>query len=822
MWGKVILSKNWSHRLTKYSCSFLLVLMTSLSLSAQAQRKAAPVKTKSKPAAAASKNSTAESASAAETGMIIKAVEVTGQKKIEKDAIMAKITSRPGTPYSAQKLRADVEALFKLGFFYDIQVDRQVSGGQANLTFKVLEKPSIVEITYEGNSEVKADDIADAAGIKPYQILNQGKIKDAVEKIQKLYEDKGFFLARVSSEVQDVTKDETVKLIFKIDENDKVKVKKITFLGNKAMPDSKLKSKMLTSEGGYFSGLSGSGQYKQEMFERDTQILKYIYYNEGYVQAKVDRPQVTVTPDKKNIYITIRIDEGEQYSVGEVDFAGDILFPKAELYEAIKIDDNGVFAYDVLQKDIGDLTAKYGDLGYAYANVIPRTRFNDKDRKVDLVFEFDKGSKVYFGRISVVGNSKTRDKVVRRELKIHEGELYNETRRRQSMENIQRLGFFDESNFKTSVDPDRPDVMNVDIAVKERNTGQIQLGAGYGTSQGFVLQGSVNQINFLGKGQNLGASLNLSGTGNYFSLSFTEPYWNDTLWSVGYDVYQSSNTGRLDFDENHRGGSIRLGRTVAENTRAYLKYKFDDAELKTRNDSDGKPITDPALFPLAEASGITSSMTMSLEYDTRNDRMTPSKGIFTSASFEYAGLGGDLKYTRGSGTFRFYKNLFWDVVWRNNLQYARIDGLDGRPVPFSELYLLGGPYSLRGYRSYRVGKMKLSEKIKQEIKTANPSLSDADATAQAMRFYGGNQQALAISELQFPLVKEAGIMGVVFYDIGVADDTITASNYYADVGFGIRWFSPIGPLRFEWGFPLNRDPLYQEATIFEFSIGTPF
>lgn len=793
--------------MNKLLCFLLLAVMVS-------SVEAAPAK-KQNP-----RNQKSAASSSAE--LTIQTIDVIGNKKIEKDAILAKLVSKEGEPYSTENLRQDTEALFKLGFFNDITISRQVRGKSVVLTYKVLEKPSILEISYEGNSEIKADDIADATGIKTYQLLNMAKVKEAVEKVQKLYEDKGFFLAKVDAEVETMKEDESVRLVFKIRENDKVKVKKITFLGNKHLGDSELKGKLLTQEGGFFSGLSGSGQYKQEMFERDVQILRFLYWNKGYVQAKVDRPQVTVTPDKKNIYITIRVDEGEQYDVGEVDFAGDILFPRQELYDAIQIDDNGIFAYDVLQKDISELTAKYGDLGYAYANVIPRTAFNAKDRKVNLVFEFDKGSKVYFGRISMVGNTKTRDKVIRRELKVNEGELYNETRRRQSLENIQRLGYFEEVNFKTSIDPERTDVMNVDIAVKERNTGQIQLGAGYGSSQGFTLQGSINQANFLGKGQSLGASLNLSDTGSYYSLSFTEPYFRDTLWSVGADVYQSANTARLDFDEKHQGGAIRFGHPIAEYTRGFIRYKYDDTELSNKYDGEGKLITDPDLFPLSKASGVTSSLTATVEYDTRNDRQMPTKGIYSNASLEYAGLGGDLKYTRGSGGFRYYKNLFWDVVWRNNISYARIEGVDGQEVPFSELYLLGGPYSMRGYRTYRVGKMKYSQQVYDQILADNPTINPDEARKRAMRFYGGTQQALLQTELQFPLVKEAGIMGAGFFDVGAADDTITNDNLHADVGFGIRWYSPIGVLRFEWGFPLNRDSYYQDAAVFEFSIGPSF
>ncbi len=776
---------------------------------------AAPVKTKKTkskgPSVVADKNLSGK----------VSRIEVTGNRKIEKDAIVAKLISKVGEPYSLLTVREDVTELFKLGYFVDIKVDQQGSGDQVVLTYQVTEKPSVTEINYEGNVELKSDDLAEAAGLKTYQILNMAKIKEAVEKIQKLYEDKGFFLAKVTYQVEDIKKDESVKVTFRVQENEKVKVKKITFLGNKKLADSVLKSKMLTTEGGYFSTLSGSGQYKQEMFDRDMQILRFVYYNQGYVQAKVDRPQVYVTPDKKSIYITVRIEEGEQYDVGEIDFAGDILFPRDELMESIEINKNKVFAYDVLQKDISSLTAKYGDLGYAYANVIPRYRFNDKDRKVDLVFEFDKGSKVYFGRINVVSNSKTRDKVVRRELKVREGELYNETRRRQSVENIQRLGFFEDVNFKTSVDPDRNEIMNVDIVVKERNTGQIQLGAGYGSSTGFSLQGSVSQTNFLGKGQNLGVSLNMGAQGNYFSFSFTEPYFNDTNWSIGFDLYKSSNTGRLDYDEDHWGGNVRLGHPVSENTRAFIKLKYDRATLKEVKSSDGTVITDYDLFPLSTASGSTGSVTGSLEYDTRNDRFSPTKGIFASVSYEYAGLA-ELKYYRTNGTFRYFKNLFWDVVFRNSFQAAQIGAIDGKPVPFNELYLLGGPYSLRGFRTYRVGRMVLSNKIRNDLIAKNPSMSASEATAQAMRFVGGSKQVMYQGELQFPLIKEAGIMAVGFYDIGAADDDITSSNLYSDVGFGIRWFSPIGPLRFEWGFPLNRDSTYHDPTVFEFSIGTPF
>lgn len=800
--------------------SSLFFAIHAASPSAFAQTSGAKARTHRKARAQTAAGATTKSAGDARE-LQIQSLHAVGMRKLEQDAVLNRVVSKVGETYSDEKIRDDVRALFKSGYFVNVEVDREVTGNQVALTYRVTEKPSIVEIVYEGNSEVKTEDLAESSGIKNYEILNMAKLKEATEKLQKLYEDKGYFLAKVDPVVEDVKKDESVRVTFHIKENDKVKVRKITILGAKHISEATLKANLITKEGGFFSFMSGSGAYKQEAFDRDVTALRYVYYNQGYIQAKIDRPQVYVTPDKKSIYITLRVEEGEQYSVGEIDFGGDILFTKEELAQSVKLTTGKVFAYDVLYKDMSELTAKYGDLGYAFANVIPRTRINDKELKVDLMFEFDKGNKVYFGQINVVGNTRTRDKVVRRELKVLEGELYNETRRRQSLENIQRLGFFDEVNFKTSTSPEKPDILNMDIVVKERNTGQIQLGAGYGTVTGFTLTGSVNQTNFLGKGQNLGASLNLSNTGSYYNFTFTEPYFNDSLWSLGTEIYQSQDSGRIDYDENRTGASVSLGHPLGEDWRGILRYKFDKTQLTAKNDINGLPITDPAVFPLETANGYTSSLTSTVQYDTRNDRFIPTKGILTSASLEYAGLGGDLKYLKTTGIFRYFKNIFWDVVWRNSATYGQIQSLDpDRAPPFNQLYLLGGPYSLRGYRPYRVGKQVRSALAYSKT---DPALPADQREALAQVFLGGQQQLMYQTELQFPLINEAKIMGVVFYDIGQAEDQLSADKFFADMGFGIRWFSPIGPLRFEWGFPLNRNPIYHADTmIFDFSIGTPF
>lgn len=745
----------------------------------------------------------------------IEKIIIKGNRKIEADAIRAKLVSREGGEYSENLIRDDINEIFGLGFFYNIEVDRSEST-PITLTYTVTEKPSITEIAYEGNDELNDDELKETTGLKPYEILNTEKIREATDKMEKLYEDKGFFLARVNHRVVPTGEADNVKLIFDIKENDKVRVKRISFIGNKKLGANRLREVMITKEGGFFSFISGSGAYKQDAFDRDVQMLSLLYYNDGYVQAKIDRPQVYVTPDKKAIFISIRVEEGEQYRVGTVDFTGDLLFSREELFETTHIQEQGIFRYQVLQEDLRALQAKYGDLGYAYANPIPRVRFREADKEADITFEIDKGHKVYLGRINTVGNSKTRDKVIRRELRVMEGELYNETRQRESLENVKRLGYFEDVNFNKKAPKGHPEIMDIDIVVKERNTGTVQVGAGYSNFNGFVFNGQVSQINFLGKGQKLNVSIDLSKRTSLYKAGFTEPYFMDTEWLVGGEVYRSQRL-LLDYTETKTGGDVRLGHPLAPYLDGSIRYRLDKTELEVDPDTG-----DPQLFPVQTANGTTSSVTFFLDYDKRDDRFAPSKGIFTTLSLEYAGVGGNINYTKGVGVFRYYKKLFWDVVWRNNLTYGFVSSnKDGQPPPFNELFLLGGANSLRGFDWFSQGRRKHSDKVQDQLESTG--MPKPEAYQKSFRPFGGTQELFYNLEFQFPLITEAGIKGVVFYDVGQAEDQLLPEYFRQDVGFGFRWFSPIGPLRFEWGFPLQRKEEYGESAVnFEFAIGAPF
>ncbi len=755
---------------------------------------------------------------------VVESIHILGNKKIEKDAITEKLINKVGHPLNLKAVKKEVRDLFKTGFFQDIEVSEKPGQKKGNLilTYRVLEKPAIASIEYKENSELDDDELAELTKIKAFEIIDYGKITSGVSDIQKAYEEKGYYLARISYEVQE-DKNDTVKVIFKIEENDQVLVKRVSFIGNKNVASSKIKAYMITREGGMFSSLSGSGTYKQDAFEQDTQRISLVYFNKGYVQAKVSRPEVTVTPDKKGIYISIRIEEGKQFNTGDVSFSGDLLFSTEELAKVTSLEESKTFIYENVQKDIKAFTAKYGDLGYAYTNVIPKTFIREKERKVDIIYEFDKGKKVYFGTINVVGNTRTRDKVIRRELRVGEGELYNETRKRESLDNIRRLGFFESVEFNLKTPKGREDLMDIDIVVKERNTGSFQLGAGYSSFSGVIFNAQLNQNNFLGRGQNVGLQIDYSKLIKRYRVNFTEPYLYDSLWTTGFDIYRNENNYPSLYFEKTRGAALRMGHPIySRYVYVFLRYKLDKTNTLMEPGRNAIDVLRPET-----ANGITSSLTASVEYDKRNDRFAPSRGIHTSFSYEFAGLGGNLSYNKGDAFFRWYYNIFWNLVLRTNFSYGFVTAPKNQ-VPFTKKYRLGGPYSMRGFDFTDIGAKQFSmerflyltcdSKFPGNLQCLTPD----EARKQAYVVVGGNQQALAMIELEFPLIKEAGIRGVFFYDVGAAENNLE-NPFREDMGFGIRWFSPMGPLRFEWGFPLDRRAdLYEEASEFHFAIGAPF
>ncbi|MGK5089622.1 outer membrane protein assembly factor BamA, partial [Bdellovibrionota bacterium FG-2] len=737
----------------------------------------------------------------------IGAVQIKGLKRIEKDAITVKLVSKSGEPLTREKIRSDIEAIFQMGFFDDIAVEGgpvagNVAGDKVDLTYTVKERPAISKIEFDGNERITTNDLREVLKVKEWAIFDVNKVKDDVARIQKHYEDKGFYLAKVNYEVKS-TKPDEVELTYKINDYDKVQIKKITFLNNKVFSDEQLKVIFAeTKEGSVFSALSNSGNFKESAFTKsDLQRLSLWYFDHGYLKFRYDTPVVTVSDDKRWLYITVYVDEGDQYRMGALDFSGDLLFTKDELKAEVSLRNGDVFSISRRNADMQKLTEKYEDLGYAFVNVIPKFNFHDDTKIVDLEYGFEKGQLVHFGEINVLGNSKTWDKVIRRELRINEGELYSGSKLRISRENVERLGYFapGEVVFNKITPKGRPEILNVEISVKERSTGTITLGAGYGSVQGFFFTTTVGEINLLGRGQNLSlaAQYAASSESKSLNLGFTDPYAFDTRWSMGFDIYSVVFPIPNRYTTRKLGFDVRLGYPLGDYVNGYITYKNEGMQIY--GEKEGVSIES-----IDADRGVLSSVVWSVVRDKRNNRFEPTDGNFQSASFETAGIGGDKHFLKWILSNRIYHKVWGDLVFRNNIETGRVSQWGDHPIPPAEMFLLGGPNNMKGYGFFLLG----------------PTVNYNGRLIPT----GGAFESFSLFELEYPLIREAGLKWVVFYDIGNAWDSVPGlSNLTvrSDAGFGIRWFSPIGPLRFEWGFPFRARP-GEESPVFQFFIGPPF
>ena len=738
---------------------------------------------------------------------VIKDIQVKGLKRIEKASVLDKISFKPGDKVVETQVSEDVRTLFETGFFYNIEVDIN----EGVLTYDLEEKPVIREVIYTGNSAFDDEELSEELGIKSNELLDIKKINIGLEKITKKYTEKGFYLVKTDYKTK-VNKDSSKNLEIKISEGDKVKVRKVNLLGNEALSDKKIKSIMALKETGLF-GMGGS--FQKEALLRDKEVIAFIYQNEGYARVNVDVPKIMLTEDKRSMIVNFYITEGDKYEVGEISFSGDIDFDEEELKDSIEIDEKEYFSREALIKDIQTLQAKYGDLGYAYSNVSPIPKFN-ADKTVDFNIRINKGELVKIGEINVIGNSITRDKVVRRELRLFEGELFNETNKRKSYANVRRLGFFENVDFQTKVSDEGSDVMDVDINVEERATGQLNIGAGYGGFQGFTLQGSIQQTNFMGYGINFGLNINYAERfQQLFNVNITDPYFRDTNYSLGLDLYRSLRFV-IDYQDVKTGAGVTLGKRYGDYVIASLRYKFEDVGLELNNDSFTDVFTPDRI---EDAEGISSGLTASITYDKRNDRMFPTNGYFGRASLEQTGVGGDITYTKASANARLYKPVIGSLVWRNNVVYGWIDSPGN--VPINELYRLGGPNTVRGYDFFSIAQREFSQLARDAAIGSSQPANTIDDWAQIP--VGGTQQLYYNLEFEWGLVKEAGIRGVVFFDAGLANNSLDFDDLKTSWGLGVRWNSPMGPLRFEWGFPLNpNEAIGEGGEDFQFSIMQSF
>ncbi len=775
---------------------------------------------------------------------------VQGLRRVDEEVIKRALVSKRGEVFEVGKVTQDVRAVFATNLFRDVVIKRRA--GDANprdviLVIEVIEKPSIKNVGFVGNDEISNDDIKGVIDVKAGQILNIDGLAKNVGKIRELYLNKGFYLSEVEFKFDDIGNNE-VDVSFVIKENEKVEVRKITFLGNKAVSDDELKSQMMTKEGHLLSFLTGAGTYREEMFQADLYKLNSIYFDRGYLNARALKPQVTISSDRRHIYITVPIEEGEQFSIGEIKVIGKVdlfddnglmLVNEKGVYNQITVKTGEIFNKTKLFGDLARVADVYRDHGFAYANVTPQTRINPQTRVVDLDLDIDPGEKVYYETIEISGNTKTRDKVIRRELRVYEGELFSGTMLEVSKQRVTALGYFETVDLETERGSE-PNKMKVLIKIKEKATGTFQVGAGFSSVERFIATAQISQQNFLGRGQSvsLQAQLSFGPFGRQiFTLNFVEPYLFDTQLTFNFNGYVTEQRFS-DFVRARRGGSVGFGYPINNSgtLRGFATYTLEHVQVG--NNTFYGAQFGRNLYNLNQT-GLVSSLRLDLQYDIRDNRLFPTKGFFGLASVEFADqiLGSSFNFIRLGGTARFYYPLGAGFVFRSNLQLGWIWSRSPQGVPISERYYLGGIYSIRGYAPLTVGP---SLNV--------PTVANDPSSGNSPFVIGGNKQLQLNLEVEFPIFEKAGFRGVVFVDAGNAYDD--AQNFFYigsknvpllylpgsskgflatqslglvwSAGFGIRWFSPIGPLRFEWGIPITKIRPFDRDIVFEFTIGNFF
>ena len=756
-------------------------------------------------------------------GNAIDEIRVRGNRRASADEVRYNISSEVGATLDPDVISQDIKRIYKMGFFEDVQVDADYDAKKLILTFYLKEKPAVALVTYEGNDELDEDDFKDHVDLRVPSILDMAKVTKNEEKLQALYSDKGYYLAEVKAEVLPMEGGD-VEVRFKIREFSKISVKSVKFIGNKAISDDELKGNIFTREASLLGFLTGAGEFKAEEFSRDLQRISFYYADHGYPDVKVSDPQVNLSPDRESMFVVIHIDEGELYHVGDVKVSGDLLTDDPEaLKNQLQISSGNVFKLSEMFKDIETLRNIYRDAGYAFVNVEPKQRKNTSKNEIFLTYDIKKGEQVHFGQIIVTGNDKTADKVIRRELLIAEGELFNGSNLERSKNNAMRLGFFEKVDITTNPSVD-PRYVNVQVEVKERPTGTFQVGAGFSSVESFIATIQVSQNNFLGRGQTLTAQATFSGIRQLFNIQFFEPYFLDTKWRFRATVFNFEFLFN-DFSRSSTGGTLGFGYPLTRFFVIDLTYTIEDVQVEPGGRLGRARRNIGSLFQ----GGLTSSIQTTLSYDTRNNRLFPSQGYLLQGVVEFADdtLLSENEFTRLIGRVRFYFPLFLSFVLKFNIEAGLVSNwnADNTPVPIFERFFVGGPNSVRGFLRSSLGP---SREIAANAGDPGSALTTINI--------GGNKQFIFNMELEFPILTSVGIKGVLFADAGnsfdndqdlsVAMDIFSDSGDYTNIlrtalGFGFRWFSPIGPLRFEWGIPLAPLP-EEDSVVFEFSIGNSF
>lgn len=730
-------------------------------------------------------------------GFRVVAVEVRGASRVSADAVRKVMATQPGKELDLAKVREDVKAIYRMGYFRDVTFDAEEVPGGYRLTVIVSEKPIVASVSIDGNKEVETADLRAAVTVKERSLFQEEKMKESVQKMKEVCQNKGYIYANVEASVAEDAGG-ALRVAFRVSEGEKRKIERITITGNRFHSTKAIRKAMDTSEKGFFSFITDSGTFKKDVLENDVRKIEALYQNSGFLDSKVFEPSITRGRD--GLIVTVRIFEGKQYRVGEIRFAGESGIPEATLRKNVKLARGELFQRETLLSDLLALTTLVNDEGYAQALVSPGIEKRKEYPVADVTYRFERGTKFRFGKVEISGNTKTLDRVVRRNLDVSDGRTYTATGLKTSKENLTRTSYFKDVKISTAPSAAAGE-MDVKVDVQEGPTGTLSGGLGYSSVDKIFGVVQLSENNLFGRGWRTSLNSQFGARRTTFSIDFRDPYVFDTDFSLLLSAY-NTRTKYSDFERKATGGKAGVGYNFSRYTNGSLSLRVDSTQILPVDTVTTRVIQDE----IDKGVQQTRSTIIALNRNTTDKFIDPSLGGVQSASVEYAGgpLGGDSRFVKYFLNAKAFYPVTASTVFSWNVLWGHVvPTVGGEEVPIIERFFLGGPYSIRGFRS-------------RDLSPRDPNTGES---------VGGNKELIGNLEYLFPLVQEIGFKGVVFFDAG---NTWEQGKWpwngrqirYA-YGTGVRWYSPMGPLRFEWGWNLNPGP-GEAKRVMEFTIGTAF
>lgn len=745
---------------------------------------------------------------------VIRDIRVEGLQRTEAGSVFSYLPVKVGDTFTDDAAAAAIKALYATGFFKDVKLEAQ----DGVLIVAVQERPSVAKLTLTGIKEFSEEDLKNGlkqSGLAEGRIFDKSVLERAEQELKRQYFNRGLYSVQVQTTVTPLERNR-VALQFDVVEGDTARIRQINIVGNKVFAEKKLLAQFSSSTPGWLSWYTKDDQYSKTKLSGDLEALRSFYLNQGYLEFSIDSTQVSISPDKKDIFITVNISEGPQYRVSDIHLAGQMLAPEEELRKLITVKPGEVFSREKLTESTRKIGDRLGNDGYAFANVNAVPELDKEKHQVAFTLFVDPGRRVYVNRVNVAGNTKTRDEVIRREVRQMEGAWYDAEKIRLSRDRLNRLGFFNEVNVETPAVSGTTDQVDVNIGVSEKATGNILLGAGFSSSEGLILSGAVNQANAFGSGNRLGLQINSGSVNTVYSLSFTNPYYTIDGVSLGYDAYRrdvdaTSLKGVGQYESSTIGLGARLGIPLNEKDTIFFGAAVEQLEIGI---TDSSPIQYKNFVAKHGDTNNTLRLDTSLTRDTRDSFLFPTRGMMQRAALEVGAPPGDIQYYKLSLQHQHYFPLSKDFTLMVNGEVGYGGGIGDSDLPFYRNFFVGGVSSVRGFESGSIGPKQL------------------DPTTGRPVTLGGDTKLVGNVELLFPMpgIKDNSVRLSTFFDAGAAFGTGAPEYGSTKVGFedlrfsagvGLAWNSPLGPLKFSLAYPINaKDD--DEKEVFQFSMGTTF